>query len=642
MRKFGLKVLTACPRVGLALLAIAATVCSQALTVVKIAPIPSQTGLSGAYFMDSQKGFACSTKEEFYRTLDGGATWNRIPLAGFQPDPLYNVTFMDANVGIVCGNSTTSGNAIYRTTNGGQTWASVAGFPVGGSWYHQDYPTSTTGFIGSNGAIVRTTDAGATWQLRSWYPTCPSITGMDFLDANVGFAGGGLPTWETGLFKTIDGGVTWTLVMPGGTDDVIYLSPTTLLTNIDNNIWRSQNGGNTWFQTGASISTGMIDFEKVTETIIIGVSGKGDIWRSSDGGYNWTQMWIGEGDLPSEWEVHFATPQFGTVSGGFGLIYGTTDGGLTWTRINRGASFDTFALAALDDNTIVTAGHHGFAQRFSNNGDWNLFLLDPPTFGRDTSFSAISSVGSDFIYAVGHEGSLARSTDGGHNWETFNGVAGGLYANDVTFTDRQNGWLTGWAWGVDPPETYQTHDGGVTWTVSATGNFPGVAIEVIGSRVWIQSGGQTQWRSTNGGATFVAGQVAANSGSAPSVYDISFATSLVGYACGYDGYMARTLDGGVTWTQLGSVNINTHNLAVVANGSEVWVCGARSGGGNAFVKRSLDRGASWQTWNFGGTYTTPSRMVRTTSKLYLAGYRGEIWRMDGLPKLPKLTLPPRP
>ncbi|MBK8268778.1 MAG: hypothetical protein IPK83_10940 [Planctomycetes bacterium] len=171
-------------------------------------------GVLGAHFLDSQKGFLCGGMKGLYRTLDGGQHWTTIPLPGFQGDPLYNVTFLDANVGIVCGDSSGSGPDVYRTTNGGTTWTRVTAFPLGGSWYFQKYVSASTGFAGCNGAIVRTTNAGATWELRSGQPDCPVMTGMDFLDANVGFASGGLPSFQVGVFKTTNGGLSWTSACP--------------------------------------------------------------------------------------------------------------------------------------------------------------------------------------------------------------------------------------------------------------------------------------------------------------------------------------------------------------------------------------------------------------------------------------------
>lgn len=604
-------------------------------TVTQIAPLPSQWGYSGSWFLDAQKGFLCGGMKSLYRTLDGGLTWAKADLPGYVDAPIYSIRFFDSNIGIATGNSADGSRDIFRTTDGGTTWTQVQNFPLGGSWYFQDYINSTTGFIGSNGAMVRTTDAGATWELRSFYPDCPSMTGMAFLDANTGFASGGRPSFESGVFKTSNGGLTWTLVLAGGANDVISLSPSTLLASTTTGISRSTDVGKTWTEINNSIPTGLVDLEKVDATTVVGVSGNGDIWRTTDSGVTWNQVWVGEGDLPGDWSAKFANPLLGTVVGER-FAYITQDGGQTWARLGRGIAFEAYGLVALGNNTVVTTGHHGYVQVMTNSGAWDVSIIDPPIFGRDTAFSAASAVGSAFVYTVGHWGGLARSTDGGSNWQLLNGaVSFDFYANDVKFTSEQEGWLTGWDYSVGTKkETMQTHDGGVTWQVVPNGNFPGIGIEVVKSRVWIQSGGQTQWRSTNGGATFIAGQVPSNSGSTPSVADISFANTTLGYVCGYDGYLAKTLDGGKSWAQVGSISINTHNLGVLANSTEVWVCGAKAGGGNAFIKRSLDKGLTWQTWNIGGQYTTPYRIVRTPTKLYVSGYNGEIWRMDGLRRNP--------
>jgi photosystem II stability/assembly factor-like uncharacterized protein len=591
-----------------------------AQTVTQIAPFPSRWGVNSAYFLDSQKGFACGGLKSFSRTLDGGRTWTRIPLPGDQAISMYNVTFLDADIGIATGNSAPGSQDIFRTTNGGQTWSSVSGFPIGGSWYHQKYVSATTGFIGCNGALVRTTNAGATWQLRAFYPDCPSFTGMDFIDANTGLGSGGRPSFESGVFKTTDGGTTWTLMLDIGTDDVVYLSPTVAVAATSSGIYRSTDAGETWAPTGAVVPTGMVDMDKLDATTIVGVSGKGDIWRTADGGFTWNLVWIGEGSLPSDWS---------------GSIHQTLDGGLTWARVNKGANFWAYGLAALSSGKIVTAGQDGYVQTMWSNGQWDLFLLDPPFFGYASRFQAGSTIGSDFIYAVGQQGALFRSLDGGSTWQSLTGAIGrNLTVNDVKFTDRMNGWLTGWDFpgpGQSSRETFRTQDGGVTWQLVTSGNFPGIAIDVVGSQVWIQSGGRAHWRSTNSGATFAPVTLPYNSGSTPSVSDMSFADTNNGYASGYDGYLVRTLDGGASWTQVGSATINTHNNGVLAFGEELWVCGSRSGGGNAFIKRSLNRGQTWQSWAIGGQYSAPLHMVRTGTRLYAAGEGGEIWQMDGLP-----------
>lgn len=614
---------------------------SSAQTLSKIAPLPAGANWGTVAFVSPTKGFICGTGKNFFKTLDGGITWTPIALPGYAGEPLYNVTFIDENIGLVCGNSAVGSIDVYRTTDGGNTWTR-AGFPLGGSWYHQDYVSSTVGFMGCNGALVRTTNAGATWPIRSQYPDCPVIYGMDFIDANNGFvAGDDVQNNQYGVFRTVDGGVTWQRVFDNVSNDVIYLTPTVLIAESGTSMYRSTDNGTTWIQIASGIHTGIGDLEKVDDHTIVGVSTGGDIWRSADGGVTWSQQYVGEGDLPGSWSVEFRTPLDGYVAGVSNLIYETHDGGVTWTRMHRGlASGEWNGIAAFTETSVSLVGHHGYAQTTQNAGlSWDIQLIDPPTFGRDTSYSAVSTVGKLGV-AVGHWGGLARTLDAGKTWTDLSGrLPVDYYANDVKMVDNLNGWVVGWDYTPGNLHyTRRTHDGGLTWQPADQVNIPGIAIDIVGSNVWIQTGGRPNWRSTNGGQSFQMVELPYNDGSNISAMDMSFANASLGYVCGFYGYLAKTTNGGASWIQVGHMIDNVTFIGVTAVGNELWVCGARQGGGSAFVKRSMDQGATWQTWSLPGQYTTPYKMVRTATSLYLTGYGGETWRMTGLPKIPRLAM----
>lgn len=609
---------------------------ATAQSLEKIAPIPAGANWGKPCFVSATKGFVCGTGKAFYRTDDGGGSWTQIALPGDPSGPLYNVTFIDQNVGFVSGNSAIGSIDVYRTVDGGNTWIR-AGFPLGGSWYHQDFVSPTTGFMGCNGALVRSTDTGATWQTRSQYPDCPIMYGMDFLDSNTGCVSGHQSTTNLdGVFKTTNGGTTWQQVLNRPSNDVIYLNSTTLLADSGTSVYRSTDSGNTWNIAATGIFTGFGDLERVDANVIVGVSLGGDIWRSPDGGFTWSRRWVGEGDLPGTWHVSFRTPLDGVVAGVGGLLYETHDGGITWTRMHRGlGSGEWNALASFSESSISLVGHHGYVQSTQDSGaTWNIFLLDPPTFGRDTSFSAVSSF-SNLGVAAGHWGGLARTTDSGQSWTNLSGVLPvDYYANDIKMVDDHNGWLVGWDYTPgDQHYTWRTSDGGLSWQPADQVNVPGRAIDVVGKNIWIQTGGRPNWRSTNGGQTFQMVELPYNDGSDISAMDMSFASPSLGYVCGFYGYLAKTTNGGASWSQVGHMVENTTFIGVTAVGNELWLCGARQGGGNAFVKRSLNGGSSWQTWTLPGAYTTPYKMLRIGRSLYVTGYGGETWRMTGLPKV---------
>lgn len=616
--------------------ALAAMAAGQTFT--KVAPLPATADLSGVAFPIQNLGFVSGTGHTLVRTRDGGLTWQPISLPGYPDGPFYAVHFVDTQVGFVSGNSADGSRDIFRTADGGETWNRVDGFPLGGSWYYIDFVDANTGFMGCNGALVRTTDRGLSWPIMSGYPDCPVIYGMDFRDATTGMVGGHhIPSNRSGLWKTTDGGRAWTLKHPSGGNDVVYLNSSTLLADDGMFILRSTDGGETWNRTPAFLHTGLMDMDAVTPSRVAGVSGGGDIWMSEDGGQTFNLVWMGEGDLPAMWTVKFRDALNGHVVGQGGLMYETYDGGRTWARTHRGVAREWNALAAFGDRKVVLVGHHGYIQRTEDLGrHWDIALLDPPTFERDTGFQCISNVG-DFAVAAGAWGGMFRTRDAGRTWEDLRGVLSvDYYVNGIKFVDENNGWVVGFDYTPGFKKYVQrTRGGGDTWETVDGANIPSVDVDFRGQRGWILTSSEPFWRTQDGGATWTMTFLPDNSGSPPNCADMDWVDANTGYACGWDGYVIKTTDGGATWRQLGATQYNFVYLGVETYGpNEVWICGARRGGGGAVVKRSTDGGTTWRTWNLPGQWTTPYRMVHTPLHLYAAGYNGEVWRFDGLGVVP--------
>ena len=152
-------------------------------------------------------------------THDGGRTWTDAAvssspeLAGVQPY-FSEPVFFDGHTGLVSIEfplDTGSVHRVYRTSDAGSSWASVAALPAG---------FSTVSFldqkdwVGSNGAeVLRTLDGGATWTQTSGSTSAPRLSSTQFVDESTGWGLDG----EIGgsfLFATTDGGVTWRSLVP--------------------------------------------------------------------------------------------------------------------------------------------------------------------------------------------------------------------------------------------------------------------------------------------------------------------------------------------------------------------------------------------------------------------------------------------
>jgi photosystem II stability/assembly factor-like uncharacterized protein len=76
-------------------------------------------------FVDDSHGWLLVDEppNTIFRTVDGGQTWAEIPIP-FK-NSFYRLHFFDANTGIAIQFESEKTTAIYRTTDAGQTWAKI-------------------------------------------------------------------------------------------------------------------------------------------------------------------------------------------------------------------------------------------------------------------------------------------------------------------------------------------------------------------------------------------------------------------------------------------------------------------------------------------------------------------------------------
>jgi photosystem II stability/assembly factor-like uncharacterized protein len=164
------------------------------------------TFLRDVYFKDAMTGILCGDGALIMKSLDGGVTWNRIqlPLATGAPN-LYRISFIDDfGWSIGEGGPLNGGRLVFRTTNFGNTWDSIARvmYPLNELNYSVFFSSLNTGYCGgTNGFMYKTTNGG-----YNWYEQV--ITGgafrrdFCFINDSLGWVIGG----GGHIFKTTTGG----------------------------------------------------------------------------------------------------------------------------------------------------------------------------------------------------------------------------------------------------------------------------------------------------------------------------------------------------------------------------------------------------------------------------------------------------
>jgi photosystem II stability/assembly factor-like uncharacterized protein len=239
-----------------------------------------------------------------------------------------------------------SNKQILYSSNSGSSWTTQnAGITA--DFTSISMINENTGYIsGTNNKVMKTTDGGSSWIAKTG-PSPVSTSQLytcDFIDENTGWVFVNFSTVAGGnVFKTVDGGDTWSQYSTGATSENIYSAEMVdantgfaVMNQSNRPIYRTTNGGVNW--TGATTTgfTGSIRGISSPDGITVyacQTSGTSRVAKSVNGGVNWTLI-----TLPAAVDansIDFKDVNTGYVSGNTsGIICRTSDGGTTWTFQN--------------------------------------------------------------------------------------------------------------------------------------------------------------------------------------------------------------------------------------------------------------------------------------------------------------------
>ncbi len=218
-----------------------------------------------------------------YRTNDGGVTWAQQTTAAFaSPTGAASFVYMfDKNNGVCVGDSNTGSWEIYNTINGGTLWTRVAILNIPANMVTETGFENNYSVVGnaiwfgtSTGRVYKSINKGATWTVATTGLT--SVTRLSFKDAN-----NGLATDGTLLMSTSNGGGTW--------------SPLTFTGPL--------------YQTGLTFIPGTMGTYISTGSTASGAAANGSSY-STDDGATWTSI-----DAVSHSEVAFLNSTTGWCGG---------------------------------------------------------------------------------------------------------------------------------------------------------------------------------------------------------------------------------------------------------------------------------------------------------------------------------------
>ncbi|MDZ7624411.1 MAG: hypothetical protein U5J96_08220 [Ignavibacteriaceae bacterium] len=170
--------------------------------------------LRGIYFLDTLKGFAGGVPGQFLQTSDGGMNWEpaNIDSGIFSHFPVIDFKFYDDLFGFACGGRFDIAGVIWRTTNGGESWAPLDAqySPADEVWDIHFFDSLNVMGVGGDPdlfgvGIMHSTDAGISWSYEE-IGVFGQALALSFRTENEGWAV--VPQSET-FVATFDYGVSW-------------------------------------------------------------------------------------------------------------------------------------------------------------------------------------------------------------------------------------------------------------------------------------------------------------------------------------------------------------------------------------------------------------------------------------------------
>ncbi|MES2764187.1 MAG: T9SS type A sorting domain-containing protein [Bacteroidota bacterium] len=256
------------------------------------------------------------------------------------------------------------------------------------------------------------------------------------------------------IFKTSDGGTTWTDLQAGfppysTVKKIRFISPDTGLVYVMEglsfaypvSIFRTINGGQSWDTILGPYDGSDIEFNMNSQ---------------NDWSFHVTSQWVGPA----------ADSIFHTVNGGNSF---TRTGNTTKVQYNQQIN----NLVVYKDSVTFPDQHYLFYKSTNGGATWNLLLKDSTESAGFVDNQFLNSNDGyvllyQYVTTDTIDSKLYKTTDGGQNWISYDLPAAMEGLQSMHFTDVNTGYILSYASSTN--RIYKTIDGGQTWTLDFSGN----------------------------------------------------------------------------------------------------------------------------------------------------------------------------
>lgn len=506
------------------------------------------------------------------KTTDGGTTWTIKEVNSTAGSSVNGFYFINSTTGFLCGG--TPNAKLYKTTDQGETWTSIASIPANTYYTMHAFDENNLILGTSSRRVVRTTDGGTSWIVDTLFSAATNVqfTAMKFINSNTGYITGN-PNY---FAYTTNGGANWTAATHSsirGQRALVYNNNAVWTAGDYEYVYKTTNNGSTWDSvkfydiSNPNQPTPFIIYALGANgsDMVVGGFG-GQLTTSNDEGATWRNKNYSVDPNNTAYASIYAESPNGRIwvgsnfSGVSNLLY-STNGGTNWTTQPNGMSDAVRDIEFASANTAYLAGGRatsglGQMSKSTDGGlTWNALVLSPPL--STYQINSIDFIDDNTGWAAGFAGAFAphllmKTTDGGLTW-----VQQVLETNpngsviSVKMADANNGYVLANSGGA----IYTTTNSGTNW-IKTTNSY---VLTTSWSNMFVlnkdviylhgagTSGTKLMVRSTDGGNTWT--DLSAGIANKFTIFKSRWLNTRFGVASGTNGWMGITTDGGATWTE---------------------------------------------------------------------------------------------
>lgn len=181
---------------------------------------------------------------------------------------------------------------------------------------------------------------------------------------------------------------------------------------------QTTNGGYNWQRIGTGLTHLKLNGVSIVDSLsIVAVGKNGSVLRSVDGGATWVSVASITATLR---DVAFNKNNFGYAVGNEGVIYLSSDKGLTWTEMHSDSSQTLNGIAFNSNNDPYVVGNNGLILSSTDNGITWVNIITPTV--KNLNSIHFTQAGFHMYtengFAVGDDGTIIKTADNGATWSS--------------------------------------------------------------------------------------------------------------------------------------------------------------------------------------------------------------------------------